>query len=102
VLSRALEVAEEEAEDESENPKRELSTSFGLIPQMPQRLSACGRCIIAVSSKHGHGAEPRSICMPHQLYVEKLEKLLEKGEVFVFTASKSYRVKKDGKRVWIE
>lgn len=102
VLSRTIAIVEKEDKDESKKPCKELLTSFGLIPRMPNRLSACGRCIIAVSPKFGHHAEPRTICMPHQLYVEKLEKLLEEGEVFIFTASKGYKVKKDGKRVWIE
>lgn len=88
--------------ENKEKIHKELLTSFGLIPRMPERLSKSGRCIIAVLPKYGHHAEPRSICMPHQLYVEKLEELLKEGEVFIFPASKSYTVKKDGKRVWIE
>jgi len=88
--------------ENNDKVRKETLTTFGLIPQMPERLSKSGRCIIAVLPKFGHQAEPRMICMPHQLYVEKLEKLLEEGEVFIFPASKSCTVKKDGKRVWIE
>ena len=85
-----------------EKIRKELLTSFGLLPQMPENLSASDVCIIAVLPKFKHQAEPRMISMPHQLYVEKLEKLLEEGDVFIFPASKSYTVKKDGKRIWIE
>jgi len=89
------------SENKEKNTK-ELLTTFGLIPRMPERLSKSGRCIIAVLPKRGLQAEPRSICLPHQLYVEKLEELLKEGEVIIFPASKSCTVKKDGKRVWIE
>jgi len=89
----------------SEKKKREMTnclmTHFGVIPRMPKELHDSEVCIIAVDDGC-HYAKPRSVRMPHQLYTEDLEKLLEEGDVFIFPASKSFRVKRDGKKIWIE
>lgn len=86
---------------EDDKLTKPLQTGFGIIPAMPKSLSASEVCIIAVDDGC-HYAKPTSVCMPHQLYLEKLEKLLEEGDVFIYPASRAFRVKKEGKKVWIE
>jgi len=88
-------------EGEKEPMRPPTITSFGTIPSMPEKLSGSEVCIIAVDDGC-HYAKPRSVCMPHQIYMDKLEKLLKEGDVFIFPASKALRVKRDGKRIWIE
>jgi len=82
-----------------------VQTSFGLIPEMPEELRGSELVIIAVFKKFGNQAELHSICMPHQLYVEKLNRILKEKDVtgiWIYPASKAFPVKVDGKKVWID
>jgi len=86
---------------EDDKLTKPVTTSFGVIPAMPEALSKSEVCIIAVDDGC-HYAKPRSVRMPHQLYMEDLKKLLKEGDVLIFPASKAYKVKREGKRIWIE
>lgn len=48
---------------------------FGRTLKLPKRLASAPVIIICVNSNYG--LEPVSLCMPHQLYKEKIEQILK-------------------------
>lgn len=80
-----------------------IQTSFGLIPEMPMELARSRVVIIAVRKVGEHQPTVVNVCMPHQLYVEKLQKYYDEGAeaILVYPASLPLSVKRDGKKIWI-
>ena len=88
-------------EEEIQHP---VQTVFGLIPEMPMKLAKSEVVIISIRKIGEHQPHPVNVCMPHQLYVEKLKRYFEEGaeNIYIYPAKLGMPVKRDGKKVWIE